>query len=611
MLKTGPDGSLWVADMDRAVIEHPEWIPDDVEKTLDLRAGSDRGRIFRVVPVGKTPRPFARLDTLDTAGLVAALDSPNGWRRDTAHRLLIHRNHPSAAEPLRRLALSTKNPKVRVQVLWVLENLGALTPEPVLAALVDLHPQVRRNAVRVAGRLVAAVPELTEALLARTDDEDPSVRLEMALSLGNWPDGRAGEALAKLAKRDGSNPWFRAAVLSSAPAHVGTLLAAFQPGKGGPPPEGLIEPLVNLAGGGENHHDLIALIEAVARPEREGGGFAAWQFSALSGLLDTAARRGKSLKVWLSGNTRWAASVSRLDALWPASRSVAADEKADEPARLAAVSILGRDPRQRDAERSLLAGLLTPKTPVGVQVAAIQAVARGQDPKLPEPLLAGWKGYSPAVRAAVLDTLLGRNEWAGALLSSLEDRCTPPGEIDPAHRRQLVTHADPRFRERAAAVFGPEEGSRREIVERYRGALKDPGAPAAGAAVFKRACASCHKYEGVGTEVGPDLAALNDRSPEALLLAILDPSRAFEAKYTEYTVHLADGRVRTGMITSETASAFTLRRQQGEQEVILRADVESMAASGKSLMPEGLEKDLTPRDLADLVAYLAAAPRPR
>ena len=118
-----------------------------------------------------------------------------------------------------------------------------------------------------------------------------------------------------------------------------------------------------------------------------------------------------------------------------------------------------------------------------------------------------------------------------------------------------------------------------------------------------------HKLGGAGNDVGPDLAALDDRSPEALLVAILDPSRAFEAKYTEYTVHLTDGRVRTGLIASETASALTLRRQQGEQDVILRADVEAMSASGKSLMPEGLEKDLTPRrPCPTSIAYLTAAP---
>jgi putative membrane-bound dehydrogenase-like protein len=94
MLKTGPDGALWIADMYRYVIEHPEWIPDDWEKRLDLRAGSAEGRIYRVYPVDQRPRPIPRLLGLDTAGLVTALDSPSGWQRDTAQRLLLHHSDP-------------------------------------------------------------------------------------------------------------------------------------------------------------------------------------------------------------------------------------------------------------------------------------------------------------------------------------------------------------------------------------------------------------------------------------------------------------------------------------------------------------------------------------
>jgi putative heme-binding domain-containing protein len=256
----------------------------------------------------------------------------------------------------------------------------------------------------------------------------------------------------------------------------------------------------------------------------------------------------------------------------------------------------------------LLASLLKPQTPAVVQVDAVAAVARGRDPKLPETLLGGWKGYTPALRAAVLDTLLSRGDWTSALLFSLEDTCTPPGEIDPAHRLRLLKHSDKSLRARAEAVFGPEAGSRRDVLDKYRPALETAGDRNRGLEVFKRVCASCHKLGGVGTDVGPDLAALDDRSPEALLTAIFDPNRAFEVKFTEYTVHLVDGRVKTGMIASETASALTLRRQQGEQDEVLRADVEAMASSGRSLMPEGLEKDISPRDLADLVAFLNAAP---
>src|SRR5437762_9474210 len=78
--RTGPDGCLYVVDMYRFVIEHPRWIPPDDVAKLDVRAGSDLGRIYRVRPRDRAPRPVPRLDTLDADGLVAALDSPNGWQ---------------------------------------------------------------------------------------------------------------------------------------------------------------------------------------------------------------------------------------------------------------------------------------------------------------------------------------------------------------------------------------------------------------------------------------------------------------------------------------------------------------------------------------------------
>ena len=111
MLRTGPDGALWVADMYRAVIEHPEWIPADIQAKIDLRAGHDLGRIYRIFPVGSKARPIPRLDKLDTPALVDAMDSPNGWKRDTAQRLLSHAKDRRAIEPLRRLSFASRSPR--------------------------------------------------------------------------------------------------------------------------------------------------------------------------------------------------------------------------------------------------------------------------------------------------------------------------------------------------------------------------------------------------------------------------------------------------------------------------------------------------------------------
>jgi putative heme-binding domain-containing protein len=122
--------------------------------------------------------------------------------------------------------------------------------------------------------------------------------------------------------------------------------------------------------------------------------------------------------------------------------------------------------------------------------------------------------------------------------------------------------------------------------------------------VFGRVCASCHKFGGQGHEVGPDLAALTETSPEALAVAVLDPNREVDARYTGYAAALKDGRVVTGMIAAETANAITLKRQEGQTDVILRTDLDELSSTGRSLMPEGLEHDLTPADVADVVAYV-------
>ncbi|HEU5433373.1 MAG TPA: PVC-type heme-binding CxxCH protein, partial [Thermomicrobiales bacterium] len=79
--RTGPDGALYIVDMYRYVIEHPRWIPPETLASLDVRAGHSLGRIYRVYPKSRPPRPIERLDQLDAAALVAALDTPNGPQR--------------------------------------------------------------------------------------------------------------------------------------------------------------------------------------------------------------------------------------------------------------------------------------------------------------------------------------------------------------------------------------------------------------------------------------------------------------------------------------------------------------------------------------------------
>src|SRR5262249_23067924 len=222
-------------------------------------------------------------------------------------------------------------------------------------------------------------------------------------------------------------------------------------------------------------------------------------------------------------------------------------------------------------------------------------------------LIKTWRRSSPQIRGALLDALIARGAWTGALLSALEDRQVPPGEIDPARRQRLLTRRDRGQRARAEALFAHDTQPRREIVDAYRTALASKGSPAAGAALFTKLCASCHRFGKEGVEVGPDIATLSDKSPEALLIAILDPNRAFETKYAGFALATNDGRVLNGLIASESATAVTLRLQEGKEAVLLRSDIQELSASGQSLMPEGLEKDLKPSDLADMISFLTTS----
>ena len=219
-LHTGPDGALWVVDMYRFVIEHPEWINDDLEKTLDLRLGHAKGRLWRVFPQRKRPRLIPRLDGLDTAGLVAALDSPNGWQRDMAQQMLVWRADTSAIEHLETMATECARATARLHALCTLGGLGSLRPKIVATALKDRHPGVRRHAVRLSESLLGEPPSLGEQLVEMIDDLDPQVWMQVAYSLGEWKDPRAGQALGRLALRHAGDPYLTAAVMSSAVDHL-------------------------------------------------------------------------------------------------------------------------------------------------------------------------------------------------------------------------------------------------------------------------------------------------------------------------------------------------------------------------------------------------------
>ncbi len=613
-VKQGPDGALWIADMYRLVIEHPEWIPDDFEARVDVRSGADRGRIYRVFPRGVRPRVAPRLSDLPTTELVAAIDSPFRWQRDTAQRLLIERGDQESIDELEQLLATCDRPAARLQAMCTLAGLDALRPERIRTALDDPHPAVRRHAVRLATAFLNNQPELAALLANMAEDPDPHVRLQLAYTLGEWNDARSGDALGRLATTGDADRYLLAAVISSvSPGNIGAVLAAVRDDHSGTPRENqLLEQLLQTALGYGDRGSLIAVLSAISTFENEAP--AAWQYAALADTLESLERSGQSLAELAATDPQFEVTRQRLSRLYESARRIALDADQDVARRRDAVRLLAMSTAEMDSSQPLLLGLLSPQTPAEVQEAAVAGLLRGRSTDSATQLLAAWQSFGPQLRRRVIEAMLEQAGTSALLLDAIQQNTFSANNLDAATRQRLLGHPDDAIRAEAAEVLRQATDSNRQLlVEKYMSQLTGQGDIEQGRKTFGRLCANCHQLENRGTAVGPDLAALSDKSTPALLTAILDPNRAVEAKYHNYIAVTDQGLSFTGILAEETGNSILLRGAEGKEQVILRTHLEQLVTQSQSAMPEGLEKDLAAGELEHVVAYLQSfqGPLPR
>ena len=220
-------------------------------------------------------------------------------------------------------------------------------------------------------------------------------------------------------------------------------------------------------------------------------------------------------------------------------------------------------------------------------------------------MLKDYPAASPQLRSQILSTLLTREDWTLRLLQAIEQSNVSAGELDAATRNAMIEHDAEAVRELSAKLLGSAGNpDRQAVIDSYSDVLDMPGNTDRGARLFEMRCSSCHKLGEVGRDVGAPLAALQNKTSEFLLTAILDPNRAMEAKYAAYSALTVDGRVYSGMIIEETATSLTLALADGKRETLLRVDLDELASGGKSFMPEGLEKDLSIEQVADVIAFV-------
>lgn len=626
-LTSGPDGALYVCDMYRKTIEHPDYLPVEIRKRTDFEGGKGKGRIWRVVRDDLSPDQLKarRKDTLanlTTEQLCETLRVPDGWRRDTAQRLLLERKDQQANAPLRAiLADPEADPVAVVRALHLLETFEALSDETLRPLLKHRAAPVREHALQIVETRLPKNPGWLVDVLPCADDDDPRVRFQTAMTLGavsasaspSVPAEQAtaiATALARIAARDGSDRWLRAIVFSSLAGRETAFLSALQhrpPASPQPAPE-LLKEFGRLLGDSQSKETWPSLIRPIVA---EASSFSpAEQAALLTGLCEAGRGRlkegqeGSVLDSVVGHAPENQAAEGAARKLVAAMNASALDQSKSVEQREAAIGLLAFADFAEVGETLLT--LIARQDSKTIQVAAVRALGVQRDPHVAETLLepSRFASFTPAVRDEVLSALISQSQHLPGLLTALEAGQVSPGVIDALRRRQLTQSRDPKIRERANALFGAVAGDRAKVYDEFKDVVKLTADPAKGLIVFRRECGSCHRLDREGSAVGPDLFGIRNQEKPAILLHILVPDHEITQGFAAYTVATKDGRVLTGLIASESPTSLTLRQPLGKEDTILRTEVEELAASKQSLMPQGLEKNISKQEFADLLAYL-------
>jgi len=573
-----PDGCLHICDMYREVIEHPWSIPDDIHTAVDLLRGRDKGRIWRLAPKSGAAVPAAssqarglhhtpKLSLASTTDLVALLDHPNAWHRETAQRLLFEQGRPAKREtpqPLLQDAFQLVEKAKKLPAPETLALMSKASHDPWLgAAVLSMDPA---HLLEVCHRVIKS--DLVEGQHWNPD----FLRRLASMTLA------ASKTKEEAAKR------------------LSFLLA----------PEVISIPLLSSDDKGlyvQEHKlplwfrygdHLIMGMQDGLRPM-------GLHFGETTHRVEFEYMAQQRLRLFRTGavhKDRLETELQLLAALVPADRMMEA-----------------------------LQPMLSPWRELLEQETALKVLASLISEKVGEWIVEALPGLTPVVREQAVTALLSRTDRIAKLLDAIEAKKIAPAQLSVAAKATLGRQKTPALAERIAKLIGDgSSANRKEVIERYLTAMlgSDAGTPARnesvvagksaritgdatrGSKIYETACMVCHKFADKGNDVGPHLGTIKAWTAEQLVTNILDPNREVSPNFALYLVETNDGRTLSGLIASETAGNLTLKRADGGTDTVLRSEIKSLTSPGISLMPEGLEAAITPQQMADLIAYLKA-----
>ena len=599
---TGPDGALYVVDFYRPWVEHPQWVADEkARNSVDFSVGKEFGRIYRVISKegGATSSPID-LHGLNDDQLLELLGWANAWQRETSARLLVEHG----TVDLKKVLKHTRDGKTeleRLHAFAVLYGLRSKRPEAgqwMADMLLDRSAAIRRLGLQWSEDFLGGSPESDNVWFERTlrliDDADPAIRFQATCALGGFVSKPLVPSLAHAFQKYGSDPWMRQAIFSGmnnvAPEFIRAVAEQFSK------PEEL------------DHTQLQWLLLVVASAETD-------QVQKLEALYDTL---DADANVWQPlialGLARrhgapWVNSFAmkskafrgRLERLAnDASESLTLNE------RLMALGLM--EYYDLPTYEAALAESLASAQPMLVQQWAVHSAAGIKSDSRLSLLIEALAKASPNIRRTIFDNLISRQELAAKLALAIRQGKVQWAELDSLQRQLLLNRLNEADRKALEGLVTARTSiDRNELLSTYINAYAGDMELELGRKLFLQHCQSCHAIGQTGHRVGPDLTAVAGRRPSDIIVDVLDPNRSVSADGFGYAILTKDEEVLSGLIAGETSTSVTLKKSGGDLVSILRDDIQELRHLGKSLMPEGFERSLSPKELAHLVAYLKSA----
>ncbi len=594
-VENGPDGSIWVVDMYRRVIEHPQWIPDEWQQRMDLRAGDDMGRIYRVYrsdcpSIGPTDWSRASIDVL-----LQGIQSPSSKIADLARQQLVWRGADSLAQAqsirtgLRHLLQSSTEPVVRLRAMAGLHATGQCTFEDWQLGCRDPDPRVVRWVIETLSKIQVDDTRLGDLILevagSRPAKESSPLGLQLIASLAMSPMPDYG-LIGELLQAHAGDKWVDQSIqLIPQPGIDRVVERLLDQINDRTAP--LVDQLVVETSDGMKKRLLREIGQASGlRP--------AWHFT-----LGKLFVQNDSNELRLSG--------SEIERLVRDAQRIIADVRGADDLRIAALNFWGSVASTGLGPEELLPILSAPNSERLHRVAVDWLVRSGSERM--EAIAEHWSELSPSVPSSLITGYLSRDRNVLPLLEQVRLGRIPKEQVQASHLERLRSDQTAEVQGVVDGLFGPPPGADRsaivaEYVQRWPSRIN----PERGESLFKQHCAQCHRDRFEGGElvpsIGPNLQALSNWKNEAWVVGILDPNQAVEPKYRRSSLRTEDGKTLTGIIVHEDELGFELVNDQGVKQFFARESIEESRMSNKSLMPEGLERILSPEDVASIVGHL-------